>query len=81
MIANCGYFEKVHKGGEDKNPEDLGDEAEFEVVETQDVPHADSDEVQASLPPEVPEEPIPSQDSQRLKDESLTQSGSQQQVC
>lgn len=35
-------------------------ESEFEVVETQDVPSADSQEVQAVLPPEVP--PQPTQD-------------------
>jgi len=42
---------------------DTGDnttEKEFVVVETSEVPHADSEEVQASLPSEVlpPEEPV-----------------------
>ncbi|XP_052800601.1 caprin-1-like [Mya arenaria] len=58
LISGCGYFERVKEEEEGKTMEPTGD-VEFEVVEHKDVPAADSEEVQASLPPEVPEEPEP----------------------
>lgn len=61
MISSCGYFEKV-KSTETKSAEKTeagSGEVEFEVVEHTDVPAADSEEVQSSLPPEVTPEPEP----------------------
>ena len=55
LISSCGYFEKVKKeeNKSGKKTEGSNAEAEFEVVEHKDVPAADSEEVQSSLPPEV----------------------------
>lgn len=51
LISGCGYFEKAKDEASGKEGE-----VEFEVVEHADVPAPDSDEVQSSLPPEVPDE-------------------------
>ena len=67
LIAGCGYFERVQEeAGKVSETGPVGD-AEFEVVEHTDVPAPDSDEVQASLPPDVPEEVEPLPDSTQQK--------------
>ncbi|XP_045174193.2 caprin-1-like [Mercenaria mercenaria] len=53
LISQCGYFEKAQATEEGVKE---GGDAEFEVVEHTDVPAPDSEEVQSSLPPEVPAE-------------------------
>lgn len=51
LINNCGYFENAPQDDEETKTK-AGDQ-EFVVVETTEVPQADSAEVQASLPPQV----------------------------
>lgn len=58
------------KSGE--KPEGSGGEGEFEVVEHTDVPDADSEEVQSSLPPEVTTEEKPAQAMQTAHPDSDT---------
>lgn len=53
LISQCGYFEKAQATEEGAKE---GADTEFEVVEHTDVPAPDSEEVQSSLPKEIPSE-------------------------
>ncbi|XP_069132405.1 caprin-1-like isoform X2 [Argopecten irradians] len=55
LINNCGYFENAAAQEEETTEEACG-EQEFIVVNSSEVPQADSVEVQASLPPQVIDE-------------------------
>ncbi|XP_060082581.1 caprin-1-like isoform X2 [Ylistrum balloti] len=55
LINNCGYFEKAAAEEEEATEDATGDQ-EFIVVNSSEVPQADSVEVQASLPPQVIDE-------------------------
>ncbi|KAH3885861.1 hypothetical protein DPMN_009859 [Dreissena polymorpha] len=48
LISQCGYFEHVSQ--------EEGEKEDFELVQHEDVPAPDSEEVQSSLPPDVSEE-------------------------